>query len=363
MTRLLSATRYALPLLFLGYAGYVNVSIFSDWDGLGQTPENIAQGGATAALDDLYSAEQPHRDLAVSALGAARYLGLGEGRPGVTVGRDGWLFTDEEMRPAEPAQIATGLEQVRAVAAQLAEHGAELVVIPLPAKVDLYRDRGPDGTGAAMAEQYAAFRDGLAAAGIAHVDARPALRAAASETPVFLTRDTHWTPDGARAVAQAAAASNAIEPGGTEFVRRADRPEEFVGDLVSFVTSEALAPEIGLAPERVTPYVAEEAGGTSGGIFATEAASIDTVLVGTSYSANPNWSFAPALKLALGRDILNLAEEGQGPFAPMQALLSDPALAETPPRYVLWEIPVRYLGEVAPGSDRPQTATPEIIHG
>jgi alginate O-acetyltransferase complex protein AlgJ len=70
------------------------------------------------------------------------------------------------------------------------------------------------------------------------------------------------------------------------------------------------------------------------------------VLVGTSYSANPNWSFVEALKLSLSQDVINYAREGQGPVAPMKILLQKMDRAAPPP-VVIWEFPVRYLSDPA----------------
>ena len=66
-------------------------------------------------------------------------------------------------------------------------------------------------------------------------------------------------------------------------------------------------------------------------------------LVGTSYSAGEAWDFAGALREALGADVLQAAQEGEGPFEPMSDYLEDDAFLQTPPRLVVWEIPERYL--------------------
>lgn len=343
MQTILHAIRNAVPVLFLGYAVAANVAIFAG-PGLGPVEGDLVSGEMTQRLGGLYGKAMPHRDVAVSLLGAGRYLALGEGRDGVTVGEDDWLFTDEEMTAATPQQIAAAAETIADVRDRLAGQGAELVVIPVPAKADIYREQGTPRAGAAMAAQYRRFRDELKRHGVAVVDTRPALADPARDAPVFLTRDTHWTPEGAARVADRVAASGLVPEGESDFVRTPARPEEFIGDLVSFVTADSFAPSIGLGPERVTPYVAEAEDAAEGGIFAADAGAIDTVLVGTSYSANEAWSFVPALKIALGRDILNLSEEGQGPVVPMRAFIEDPAFAEAPPRYVLWEYPIRYLG-------------------
>lgn len=357
MQTLLYMLRYALPVLFMGYAIFVNVDIFTEdplWD---EVDGDIISGEAASEVAGLYSAALPHRDTAVSFIGAGRYLLLNEGREGVTPGTQAWLFSDEEMSPADEPTLAAAVEQIAAVSEALAEQDTRLVVVPIPAKADIYRDKAPEGAGAAMEAQYRRFRAALADSGVPAVDTRPALAEGRDASPMYLTTDTHWTPRGAARVAERIAASDHVETGDTEFIRRKRDPEEFVGDLVSFVTSESLAPRLGLGPERVTPYVAEKAGTAEEGIFAGDGGGEpDLVLVGTSYSANKSWSFAPALKLALGRDVLNLALEGRGPLVPMLDYLEDPARNAADVDTVLWEYPVRYLGQ-------PEMTVEEEIHG
>jgi alginate O-acetyltransferase complex protein AlgJ len=357
MQTILYMLRHALPVLFMGYAVFVNIDVFTDEPLLDEVEGDVITGEAASEVAGLYSAALPHRETAVSFIGAGRYLLLGEGREGVTAGSNHWLFSDEEMRPAKPETVAGAVDQIATVADALAAQDTRLVVVPIPAKVDVYRDEAPAGAGEAMEAQYARFRDALADRDIASVDTRPALIEGRTEAPMYLTTDTHWTPRGAARVADRVAASGKVAQGETEFIRRARNPEEFVGDLVSFVTSDSLAPRLGLGPERVTPYVAEEAGGADGGIFASDAdEAIDLVLIGTSYSANKSWSFAPALKLALGRDVLNLATEGRGPLAPMLDYLDEPARDAAGAETVIWEYPVRYLGQ-------PEMTVEEELHG
>ncbi|MCX2721344.1 alginate O-acetyltransferase AlgX-related protein [Roseibium salinum] len=347
MQRFLRYFRFLLPVGFLAYALYLNLAVFGgNLDRLKDVSGDLITGEAAASFSDLYSRAIPHRKPAIAWLGAGRYLALGEGRAGVTVGDDGWLFTDEEMVAAEQAEIDRVASWAAAARAELASDGTDLVVIPVPAKADIYRDRGaPAYAGPAMEEQYQRFREALARAGVASVDTRPALRKEARNGQIFLARDTHWTPAGASAVAAAVAASGLIEEGTDRFVARPAVPEERLGDLVTFVTSESLAPTIGLGPERVAPFVAELADGPKGGIFAADTTNFDTVLVGTSYSADDRWSFVPALKLSLERDVLNLAQEGQGPLRPMADFLEELAAGGAAPDRILWEFPVRYLAD------------------
>jgi len=358
MQSALRLSRLILPVAFFGYGAFANLSLLlGDGNELTKVEGSVIQGELSADLGQLYTREMPHRKPALAWLGAGRYLLAGEGREGVIVGRDGWLFTDEEMVAASDEDVAFMVGEALDAQARLDRIGARLVVAPLPAKLDIYRDHSADPrAAAAMQAQYERFVMALAAAGVPTVDTRPALLAAAG-TQVFLTRDTHWTPAGASAVAGAIADSGLVPMGDTVFSARTGAAVMVPGDLVSFVTTEALAPEIGLGPEKIVPYVAEAAD-ASGGIFAADTPVISTILVGTSYSADPRWSFAPALSLALGSDVLNLAEKGQGPVRPLRAMLADPTLAVSPPDTVIWEVPVRYLADpqVGPSDPAPEAA-------
>ena len=49
------------------------------------------------------------------------------------------------------------------------------------------------------------------------------------------------------------------------------------------------------------------------------------------------------MKEALGANVLNVADEGQGPIVPMVNYLKSKAFLETPPELIVWEIPERFL--------------------
>ena len=80
----------------------------------------------------------------------------------------------------------------------------------------------------------------------------------------------------------------------------------------------------------------------------------EIALIGTSYSANPLWSFEAQLKAALGRDVLNFSEAGPWPDGadgdfPREAQNA----ARSRAKAVIWEIPLRYLDDdpkTAPGA-------------
>ncbi len=362
MQLLYRSSRYLLPTLFLGYALVANTVFLERWDKPLIAPgASVLTGAVTADLDHVYKTTLPHRDLSIGLVGAARYLLTGEGRAGVIGGQDGWLFTNEESRPLTQG-LDDAIAPILAVQDSLGAAGVRLVIVPIPAKMDIYSDKADQPQlSAAMATDYSRFVAALQISGVSVVDTRPALIHARDNGPVYFATDTHWNADGAGTVAVTVAASGLLPVGTTDFVTQSMPDQTFVGDLVSFVTSESLAPHVGLPGEHIQPYlaVAAKAGGPVD-LFGTTQA--DIVLVGTSYSANPRWSFAEALKLALRQDVLNFAEEGQGPARPMETYLASSDFRDTPPRVVVWEFPVRYLSDptIWDGKPQPRRSNQEI---
>ncbi len=347
MQPVLRASRFLLPVAFFAYAAVVNLG-FAQFPGRGDLPRDadFLRGGLTATLDSIYRKSLPHREPAIGMIGALRYLTVGEGRKGVLAGQDGWLFTTEEVRPPTD-DLDQSLDRIARIRERLEVAGARLVIVPVPGKLDVHRSKADPETAQGIATLYDAFLAGLRLRDVPVLDARSALRGGAEAELAFFPSDTHWTPGGAEDVAQALAASGLVPLGDTDFTISAGERIQFIGDLVSFVTTDDLAPMIGFTPETATPYtVSPLADGENLDIFGgTEAGA--TILIGTSYSANPTFSFSEALKLALRRDVLNLAEEGRGPAHPMLDYLASPDFRDAPPELVIWEFPVRYLTDPA----------------
>jgi alginate O-acetyltransferase complex protein AlgJ len=343
MQRIYHASRYLLTVLFVAYAVFANAVFFQKVDGLTSGEiGTILKGTATAQIDSLYKESLPHREPSIGLMGAARYLAMGDGRTGVIVGQDNWLFTQEEAR-AMSQPMDQAVAPIAAIQRKLAARGIDLVLLPVPAKLDVARDKVRSAELAqTIGQRYDLFLRELRNAGVGVVDTRAAMLAMGPDRLPFFATDTHWTAEGADAVARAVAASGRVASGASDFTVQGQTPKAFTGDLVSYVTTKDFAALIGLPPEGATPYTAVDSTAI-GDLFASEGA--DVALVGTSYSANPDWSFAEALKLALHRDVLNYAEQGQGPVKPMIALLQSDDLRETPPQVILWEFPVRYLAD------------------
>lgn len=339
MFPLFQATRLVLPLLLFGYGIAANLTVLTGPPTQLTVPHaDLLAGGLTRDFERLYKSTLPHFAPSFGLIGAARYSLLGEARSGAVVGRDGWLFTSEEVRPLPSSdQMQVALDNIKEVQSTLAAKGVRLILLPLPAKIDVAQAQSPNpALSADMARLDADFVARLEAAGIKTVDPRAALIAEPGAT--FFATDTHWTRLGASVTAGVVAQS--LTQGPLTFTTSSSIDKPLIGDLIRFVTEDDLAPMIGLPPEKVTltRLTANEA---PADIF--NAAPVDIVLIGTSYSANTDWGFADALTQALGREVQNLAAVGLGPVAPMQTYLSGPELRDAPAQVVLWEFPIRYL--------------------
>lgn len=282
------------------------------------------------------------RDAAITAWGIAEYGLFAQGRPGVIVGADGWLFTSEELDQPRGGEAATAqkLQLAEAVTRYLAAHHIELIVAVIPAKARVYsRELGDTRLPLAVEGRYNAFVLGLRARGVRVVGLLPALSGAPADAPTFLRTDTHWTPRGAELAAQAiaAAAPSSLPP--TSWTRQVAAPVEHRGDLLRYLPLGPLQDRWGPAPDRLETPSALRGGGL--GLF--DDVTVPAALVGTSYSADARWGFQDALRLALRADVLDAADPGGGPVEPLLDYLENEAFRQTPPQLVIWEVPERYV--------------------
>jgi alginate O-acetyltransferase complex protein AlgJ len=309
----------------------------------------LLDGKWTDAYERKLEARLPFRRFAVTAWGTLRYVLFAQGNRGVLVGRDGWLFTAEEFQSArelEPA-LRVDLGKVREAGEQLSRRGARLVVAVVPAKARVYPEMlGRYSLPQEEASRYRKLLQRLKGLGIAAPDLLGPLLQAKQQGPVFLRTDTHWTPLGAEAAAGAlaeAAEADLREAGSprVRFLSTAGPRLEYRGDLLNFLPLGRLDKRLGPRPDSLQTRQTTAAEPPQTGLFDRQ--DIPVVLVGTSYSAGEPWNLEGALKAALGADVLNVSEEGQGALAPMRKLLSGPVLEQIQADVVVWEIPERYF--------------------
>lgn len=306
-------------------------------------------------LESHYDEGFPVRDLGTNLWAAINYTVFDEGRPGVTLGKQGWLFTDEEIYPGSesPGIVTDNLQRVSAVAAYLRAEGVPLAILVVPSKARVYAEKlGQKSPAPVMGSLYHRFQKHLASEQIVAPDLLANLTDARDRgEQVFLRTDTHWTPQGAEVFARHAAGQiKALFPEQsweqTRFVTALGETRRHEGDLLTYLPLKPLFPSLGPEPDTLTerstgPENGADASAES--LFAENTAGL--VLVGTSYSANPLWDFPGALKRYLGRDLINVADEGKGPFQPMTEYLRSDEFRNHPPELVVWEFPERYLAQ------------------
>lgn len=288
---------------------------------------------------------------ATAAWGVIDLTVFGQGLPGVLVGSDGWLFTTEEFAASEvDARFTTPtpIGEIRSVRERLTGDGVELVVVLVPAKARVHDEAlGRYALPPDAEARYGVLRSTLREAGVGVVDGAAAMDAVPAGEARFLRTDTHWTPAGARAVAERTARRIERVAAGAPWLGRTPHriePRETLrveGDLLAFVPLGPFAGAVAPPPDRVAPFEAVREGGPGTDLFAEP--DLAVTLVGTSYSADARWGFADALRGALGAGVLVAASEGSGPFDPMRSYLDGEAYRSSRPDVVVWEIPERYV--------------------
>ena len=314
---------------------------------------SLINGSWAAAWQSGFVNALPFRDGAIGLWTLVRYGLFREARPEVLIGTGGWLFSTEEFDPPDSLSVplAEAVDRVASTRDLLSEKGIGLVIALVPTKANVqWTHLGRYVLPPELQARYGDVLSALRARGIDAPDLLGPLRTGAAGADMYLRTDTHWTPQGARLAALAVAASVGplLDARGSPrepFVTHLGAEIVVAGDLLKFVP---LGPWQGRgpAPDRVAqPVTAPEGEGAGqaspGELFAD--LDIPVALVGTSYSVNAVSGFEGALKDAIDADVLNVAEAGKGPFAPMEAYLASPAIDNPRPDVVVWEIPERYL--------------------
>ncbi|CAD5107305.1 alginate O-acetyltransferase [Zestomonas carbonaria] len=291
-----------------------------------------------------YDREFPLRAVSVEAWANLQYLLFREGSSGVVLGKDGWLFTNEEYKVPNAHQqvLARHLERIAEVGAHLREHGKRLILIPVPMKVDIYADRAPS-LDARTPRLYGEFVEQLRRMDIEVAPVRQSFLASKAEQPLFLRTDTHWTPQGASLAAREFARLHPELVGGQGYRSERVAEKTIAGDLLNFVRfSEWLEPQV-FAADTIPVYETSQAEQRvdADQLFGDSEQSI--MLVGSSYTKIEDWNFPGFLKEHLKSDLLTTAVEARGPFYAMEEFLAGEYLANGEIKTVIWEFPVRTL--------------------
>ncbi|AZD27769.1 alginate O-acetyltransferase [Pseudomonas chlororaphis] len=350
MTRSLRVFYIALFLVTLTVLGLWSVRSFFGFST--NSDATVLNGRWAKAVETHYDDEFPIKRLGTNLWAALDFKLFNEGRPGVVLGRDQWLYSDEEFHPIvnEELNLQGNYALVEGVRQALKEKGVKLVMAIIPAKVRLYPEHLGDVQPASIhANLYQDFHARVAADKILAPDLlKPLQQAKQNGQQVFLRTDTHWTPAGAEVaanqLAKAIADKAPLMGQPQRFVTEAEQTVVHKGDLRLFLPLDPLFENLMPAKEPLQKRVtraADDQPAADDALFADN--EVPVALVGTSYSANPNWNFVGALKEALHSDVVSYAEDGHGPVLPMLSYLKSDAFKNSPPQVLIWEFPERYL--------------------
>lgn len=292
------------------------------------------------------------------------WLALRDLGPRVREGQRDWLFLADEFTPHTHGQVHASerAQQVVQVQQGLARQGIGLLVVVVPDKSRI--------AAAHLAKQFrpAGFTDRvtdwtrqLTASGVEVIDLSAAL-AGLQQTngAAFLRTDSHWTEQGA----QVAAAAVALK---LDALGAVAKPAQVVliaehqqlprrGDLLRLAGIDGLPAALLPAAETVQHSrfvvgpgaVTIKPGPGNDDLFGD--ADLPTLaLIGTSFSRTSQ--FVPFLEHQLQAKVANFARDGGDFSGAARAYFSSPAFKQTPPKWVIWEIPERVL---AMGRDHDQ---------
>lgn len=317
-----------------------------------QEQKSFLKGQVALDIEHYYNENFIARDLGSNLWALINYSLFKEGRVGVVIGEESWLYTLDEVKdyPEAAQDLTTNLAAIDAVATHVRAQGSDLLVVLVPEKAAIYSEYlGPRRVAPIHSQLYAQVVNQLRGQGVLVVDTTDALINAKQTATTFLKSDTHWTPFGAEVVAKEIAQTlkNSLHQPLLEqqvFSSQGDEPTHFQGDLLNYIPLGIFSEWVDVSADQLVKtrtQVAESTATAADDLFGDS--STDIALVGTSYSANANWNFAGALKQHLGADLVNYAQEGKGPFVPMTDYLNSAEFTNAPPALVIWEIPVRFL--------------------
>lgn len=330
---LLGMFLYSLPAVF-GFAGTQTqaMSLFLD-------------GKLVRHFEQFYDKNLFLRDPSVKLWADIQQILFREGASGVVLGRDGWLFTNQEYLVPNDLEhnLDKQLAQISKVQAQLAQQGKRLILLPIPMKLDTYATHAIYAPTAQITGLYERFREDLRERSIETVDLRDAYLSASTQEQLFLRNDTHWSPKGADLAAQTLALQFPELQADTHYVTHAVSEKEVKGDLLNYLKFDPRLNPSYFEPVHINLYetLKQTQPLVADSLFGNEGLSL--ALVGTSYTRIDDWNFVGFLKQALQRDLISVALEARGPFQSMDEFLASPAAASSDLQTIIWEFPLRTL--------------------
>jgi alginate O-acetyltransferase complex protein AlgJ len=310
------------------------------------TVSDFRDGKVTGSLSTQLDKNLPIREDLIAWANAGRYLLTRGAGDQVRLGRDGWLFSVEELQYYDDASSFQNarISILTQSSAALKASDVRLVIALVPDKARMNEQQLVTGSYPNWyRDRYSEIIKNLRANHVEVVDLRPALRSDGERAPFYYRTDTHWNQAGAQRAAASIAKqvkSVVADISHTEFVTKGASPAvQKPGDLLRMMGLSNMPDWTRPQPDNettaLTLKIAAEA--KSAGLF--DSVSTPVVLVGTSYSLRAN--FHGYLQETLGADVLNVARDGGGFIQSVKDYLADDSFKTTKPRVIIWEVPER----------------------
>jgi alginate O-acetyltransferase complex protein AlgJ len=168
-------------------------------------------------------------------------------------GEDHWLFLQQEMthlaKGALTAEaVGPAVQAIAAYHAALEAEGVQLIVLPVPAKAEIYPDKLSAGAAPQeLAGRQAEFIKALESAKVNVIDLATAFQAQRQKDPatlLYCQRDAHWSPAGIQLAATLVQAKIKDQSWFKPAVPLAAAGSlQITGDLMTTPATEALGPE------------------------------------------------------------------------------------------------------------------------
>ena len=323
---------YSIPKVF--YFGESQKNMWSDF----------LDGKLLRKFENFYDKDFFLRDPSLKAWAGVRFLLFNEGMNGVVIGKDGWLYTNQEYLASKDFLISLDkqVEKIIEVKGKLEKSGKNLVVLPIPLKVDIYQEYSKIKPKGVVLDLYDTLVIKLQSNGVNVTPIRNEFFNERNNKKLYITNDTHWSAEGALLAAEVFSNKNSSLLGSTGFESNKIGVKSYTGDLMYYIKfGDGLVKKGNFLPVEIDLYETTKKNQelNTSSLFDDDGSSL--ILVGTSYSKMENWNFLGFMQEKLKSGIVSFSQEAHGPFQAMDLLLNSPELHEENLSTVIWEFPVR----------------------
>lgn len=333
-----------IAIMFLAYS----LPLFATYIKKTENPGQLyLDGKLMRDFESMYDKRFFIRDFSIKFWGSLQYILFKEGQPGVVVGKDGWLFSSEELVSTNNVEqrLAAYSENIIGVREKLKAFNIELLVLPVPLKTVVYQEYVGEIPDEKINTLYLEFSSWLEANSISYINLEEEFKSLKNKEHLYFKKDTHWTPEAANyaanLVGKKLCESECVDLEDDIFVTKVTGEAVINGDLNNFINVFDFINKKLDRTESANIYLTEKVIEDVGEDDLFTDQGVDFVVVGSSYTDDDRWNFMGFLEDATNSNFVKYSNKGKGSFAAMDDFF-EKGLSETnEAKYVVWEIPVR----------------------